>query len=268
MGPLLQGHSQLNSATLHPEFWGPSASDALLDRIETSIMSGRQITFQGSDREASEPTSDDRLLGDTQIFQPPSPIPRPLPPKSVVDQYVQRYFTTTHRLYPILEERAFWIQYSQFWMESTQKNNCSWLALLYIILALGHQLAATDTNSQQDQDHDPNDHGSMYFTLAKSTIADGFFAGGDIFAVHCMFLAVRNIYSELDILLISTQYVWLYNEQRLHEAYLMLGASTRTAYGIGLHSESTSSNLSQEESASRIATWWYVKFTSHLLNFH
>jgi hypothetical protein len=180
MGPLLLGCNQLNSATLHPEFYGPSASDAVMDRIETSMMSGRRDAIPHPDRETPESASDETLE--------PS---RPLPSKSVVDDYVQRFFTTTHRLYPILEERSFWLRYSQFWVEpGSQRPENQWLPLLYMILALGHQLRATDLNLGLQQHHDPNNHGAVYFKLAKSAIADSFFSGGDILAVRCMFLGV------------------------------------------------------------------------------
>jgi len=117
---------------------------------------------------------------------------QPLPPKADVDRYVHRYFTTTHRLYPILEERDFWIRYSQFWVEHNagQESHDLWPALLRMILALGHQLAATDLNNALGQHHDPNYHGVLYFNSAKSSFVDAFFMGGDILAVQCMFLGV------------------------------------------------------------------------------
>jgi hypothetical protein len=191
MGPLLLGYNQFNSATRHPEFYGPSASDAVMDRIEASMTTGRHATFHNPDREVSESASDEILgpmisnVGSTNISF------GSLPPKSVVDQYVQRFFTTTHRLYPILEERTFWLRYSQFWVETgSQKSDSLWLSLLYMMLALGHQLAATDTNSRLEQRLNLDNHGSMYFMLAKSSFADLFFSGGNILAVRCMFLGV------------------------------------------------------------------------------
>lgn len=181
MGPLLLGCNQFNSATLHPEFYGPSASDAVMDRIETLMMSGRRNSICHPDRETQKFAPDDM----------PKSSP-PLPPKPLVDQYVQRFFTTTHRLYPILEERAFWLRYSQFWAEpGAHQSDNLWLSLLYMILALGHQLAATDLSPVLQQRHNPDNHGGVYFNLAKSTFVDSYFSGGDILAVRCMFLGVR-----------------------------------------------------------------------------
>jgi hypothetical protein len=193
MGPLLRGCSQFNSETLHPEFYGPSASDAVMDRIETSRLTGTRISIRAAEHEISEYTSsespDAQLPRATAAARPSS---HPLPPKIDVDYYVQRYFTTTHRLYPILEERDFWIRYSQFWMEynTNQRSHDLWPALLNMILALGHQLASTDLDYVLKQPHDPNYHGVLYFNSAKSSFVDSFFSGGDILAVQCMFLGV------------------------------------------------------------------------------
>ncbi|PMD46717.1 hypothetical protein L207DRAFT_561994 [Hyaloscypha variabilis F] len=244
MGPLLRGCSQFNSATLHPEFYGPSASDAVMDRIETSRMTGTRISVRAAEHEISEYTSGESPEAQISQVRAARAAPQPLAPKADVDRYVQRYFTTTHRLYPILEERDFWIRYSQFWIEHNagQESHDLWPALLNMILALGHQLAATDLNYAVGQHDNPNYHGVLYFNSAKSSFVDTFFLGGDILAVQCMFLG----------------FVWLYNEQRLHEAYLMLGASARTGYGIGLHREATNWNTSNHQSSSRTAIWWCI----------
>lgn len=194
MGPLLRGCSQFNSATLHPEFYGPSASDAVMDRIETSRMTGSRISIRAAEREISEYTSGETPEAQLPQMPPVKRASHPLPPKPDVDRFVQRFFTTTHRLYPILEERDFWIRYSQFWFEhnANQESHDLWPALLNMILALGHQLAATDPNYALDQQHDPNYHGALYFNSAKSSFVDSFFSGGDILAVQCMFLGVRT----------------------------------------------------------------------------
>jgi Fungal specific transcription factor domain len=198
MGPLLRGCSQFNSATLHPEFYGPSASDAVMNRIETSRMTGTRISFRAAEREISEYTSGETPEAQLQQYKILRTASHPLPPKAVVDRCVQRYFTTTHRLYPILEERDFWIRYSQFWIEhsTNHESHDLWLALLNMILALGHQLGATDLNYALEQQHDPHYHGLQYFNSAKSSFVDTFFSGGDILAVQCMFLGVRTSFHD------------------------------------------------------------------------
>jgi hypothetical protein len=171
-----------------------------MDRIETSRMTGTRISIRAVEHEISEYTSGESPEAQMPQVRAARAAPQPLPPKADVDRYVQRYFTTTHRLYPILEERDFWIRYSQFWIEHNagQESHDLWPALLNMILALGHQLAATDLNYALGQHDNPNYHGVLYFNSAKSSFVETFFLGGDILAVQCMFLGVQTPFHNLE----------------------------------------------------------------------
>ncbi len=48
----------------------------------------------------------------------------------------------------------------------------------------------------------------------------------------------------------------LYNQQRLHEAYAMLGAATRVGYAIGMHRELIKLDASIHEINGWCASWW------------
>lgn len=236
MEQLLRGINHLNVTTRNPEFYGGSCPDAIVNTIETSEVFQPPAEAEPEDRSEAW-----RLCGSLNLWTAKAPV-GVLPPRLCTDQYVHTYFQTAHRLYPILNEQTFMERYVNFWAgkPTEGKGYELWTAVMYMVFAIGHQCSTAHLDSTTKQNPETSQHGAACFALAKTTFADVPFSGGDLSAVNSMFLA----------------FVWLYNQQKLHEAYAMLGAATRAGYSIGLHRELLDPSFSSAEVQGWTATWW------------
>ncbi|KEF62778.1 uncharacterized protein A1O9_00751 [Exophiala aquamarina CBS 119918] len=163
-----------------------------------------------------------------------------LPPRLIADGYVNQYFQTSHNLYPVLEKASFIGRYEHFWggLPTEGQGFELWIAVLYMVMALGHQCSTIDPDPSVRTRALECTDGEMCFLMARSTFADVPFRGGDLSAATSMFLG----------------FIWLYNQQRFHESYAILGAAARVGYAIGLHRQP--SQLENPKVATMKTLWW------------
>ncbi|KIW83181.1 hypothetical protein Z517_02426 [Fonsecaea pedrosoi CBS 271.37] len=238
MAQLLRGVNYL-TISRNPEFYGGSSSNAIISAVEATDESEDQPS---TSRMESPLNRASLWLENAANLRFAKVVGSSLPPRSVADDYVNRYFQTAHRLYPILNRTTFMERYRNFWegLPTEGKGYELWAAVLYMVLAHGHQCSTVDPDDRVRNDALASQHGETCFNLAKSTFADVPFSGGDMSAVNSMFLA----------------FVWLFNQQRLHEAYAMLGTSVRVGYSIGLHRELMPLDAHVLDTNGWCATWW------------
>lgn len=166
------------------------------------------------------------------------------PPRVDADGYVERYFQTSHKIYPVVERQSFMLRYDDFWLGLPTEGQGYelWVGILYMVLALGHQCSTVDPDPIVRRQALQCTDGEMCFLMARSTFADVPFCGGDLSAAISMFLG----------------FIWLYNQQRFHESYAVLGAATRVGYAIGLHRQRI---LPESQEVTHVKTlWWCLLF--------
>jgi hypothetical protein len=244
----LRGINQLRGAPRHPEFYGGSSVNVTIEAVQTSE----------TDAEATENHDHGAESNATDIYSPENRAQlwlgsgsaalsfgkasgALLPPESVANEYVHRYFQTAHRIFPILNRKLLVSSCADYWngLPTEGKGYEYWTAVMYMVIALGHQYSLIDPDDDvQARALASPQHGEACFQLAKSTLSDVPFTGGDISAVNSMLLA----------------FLWLSNEHRLHEAYTVLGVASRIGYGIGLHRDLTF-DPKQTEQTPHIIGW-------------
>lgn len=185
----------VSSLTLHPrlpEFYGGSSSNAIVKTVETS-----ELVHRAGFPEAPDPHSPKHRallwLGGTSDLSfgtAPGPL---LPARAVAEAYINCFFQTGHRIFPILDRRSFYNVFDDFWngLPTEGKGYEWWTAVMYMVIALGHQysLIDPDENLRARAMSSPED-GEACFQLAKSTLANVPFSGGDISAVNSLLLMV------------------------------------------------------------------------------
>lgn len=237
MDQLLRGVNHL-TISKNPEFYGGSSLNAIIDEVEAL----EQIEAPAvEETEATMPSTDTDLWSiEEDGLRFADMAGSFLPSRPVADGYVIRYFQTSHNLYPVLEKPSFMRRYENFWggLPTEGQGYELWIAVLYMVMALGHQCSTIDPDPSVRSRALECTDGEMCFLMARSTFADVPFRGGDLSAATSMFLG----------------FVWLYNQQRFHESYAILGAAARVGYAIGLHRQST--QLENPNLATMKTLWW------------
>lgn len=240
MDQLLRGVNHL-TISKHPEFYGGSSLNAIIDEVE-SAEEAEPPAFK--DSESTIPPCDTdpwSAVGDGLRFA--DMVDSFLPPRVDADGYVERYFQTSHKIYPVVERQSFMLRYDDFWLGLPTEGQGYelWVGILYMVLALGHQCSTVDPDPIVRRQALQCTDGEMCFLMARSTFADVPFCGGDLSAAISMFLG----------------FIWLYNQQRFHESYAVLGAATRVGYAIGLHRQRV---LPESQEVTHVKTLWWCLF--------
>lgn len=193
----LRALSRLKLDSSSPEFYGGSFSGNILHAVETAILSEQKNgTDSSSNQICDEVPSSQKLFESSKtpdylhfisgLNESPTTT---LPPRLSTDAYIEYYFETTHRLYPILNRESFCSYYEGLWVEWSQDVHRT--ALLHIVLALVYQTNAAASNSAGETEG-RLDEGAVFYALAKNALADVALSGGGLAAVQTMFLAVRS----------------------------------------------------------------------------
>ena len=122
-------------------------------------------------------------------------------------QMVDAYFNQVHPLIPMIDETRFRIRFS-----AGERRDHSWLALLYMVFALGTIAGST----AEDNSH------LIYYNKAKSCIDLDMFGNGHIETLQALGL-MGGLY--------------LHYESRPNMANAIMGAAMRMACALGLHRE-------------------------------
>ncbi len=143
-----------------------------------------------------------------------------------IEGYISDYFNTYHISYPLVHQGLFMAQYH----EIVPRPKTGWMALMYVVAAIGAFMAATR----------PNDDDLVLFHCARSHLSMNM-------------LEVGNLTLVQSLTLISN---YLQKRDRPNSSYNYLGLAVRMAFGLGLHKEfpQWKSNLLHEEIRRR--TWW------------
>jgi hypothetical protein len=238
MSQLLRGVNHLNLDANVPEFYGGSSAHAIADAVDV-------------EDDEDEPWNERRFHAPElwkaqnldQLTKTKVKLSR-LPPKDLADRYNARYIQGCHLIVPLIDVESYLARYEDFWEErpTEGKGYQLWTAVMFMVIALGHQACTIDPDPAIRDQALKDNVGEACFELAKLSFANVPFAGGDMSGVNSMLMAV----------------VWLYNQQRLHEAYAMLGSVFRVGYAIGIHREIVTAKATSGEINGWMSSWWSI----------
>jgi hypothetical protein len=194
MTELLRGVNYLTIGKRNPEFYGGSSSNAIINAVEAE----EEVEEPSSTPRADWPLNRARVwLDNSATLRFAEASGASLPPKHIADEYVNRYFQTAQRLYPIMNRVTFMQRYNHFWEGLPTEGRAYeyWAAVFYMVLAHGHQCSTVDPDDRVRTAALAASHGEIYFNLAKSVFADVPFSGGDMSSVNAMLLAVSSAFN-------------------------------------------------------------------------
>ena len=165
-----------------------------------------------------------------------------LPPKDIADALLEKYHSTIHPSYPVLDWNVFREQYDGVYREGSLQNVPSiWVGMLFVVLALGalpRDEMETKRYSVGSESHTWND-GGEYFAVSKTQID----LWSDNTSVDHARAALLSCMFMVEINMKSAAWAWL-------------GIATRIASEIGLNCEIGIWSAIEEEMRRRV--WWCI----------
>ncbi|KID61862.1 Zn(II)2Cys6 transcription factor, partial [Metarhizium hybridum] len=140
-----------------------------------------------------------------------------LPDKAQADSLVARYFECVDPVYPMIHRQTFYADYEHFWRMNTDERNKmdpSFIALIFVILALGTQFVSSTTPKDRKQ--------TAEFYASASNQALRMFS----------YLSSASIRSIQAMVLIT---YFLINDNHASDGWAFAGILIRQAYAMGLH---------------------------------
>ena len=247
MSQLLRGVNHLNLEANVPEFYGGSSARAIVDAVDEEDEEEEEEEDDELQRSTSGPRFHAPELWKAQNLDQLTKTKVKLskmPPKELADRYNTRFIQGYHLIIPLIDVESYMARYEDFWegKPTEGKGYQLWTAVMFMVVALGHQACTVDSDPAIREQALADNVGETCFELAKLTFANVPFAGGDLSAVNSMLMA----------------FLWLYNQQRLHEAYAMLGSVFRVGYAIGVHREIVTAKATSGEINGWMSSWWSI----------
>jgi hypothetical protein len=201
MSELLQGVNHMTVDRRKPEFYGGSSLNAIIDAVESDSEREDLATAQTS--ESPAPSTNYRTAESVQSYASRMSLAS-LPAQPASDEFVYRYFQTAHLMYPVLDQDSFLQRYHNFWRGSIDnKGHDAWLAILFMVIAHGHQCSTVHADIVVRNQALSYPHGETCFQSARMLFADVPFTGGDVCGAQAMFLAVGAAEAGICMRLIS-----------------------------------------------------------------
>ncbi|KAI1814315.1 fungal-specific transcription factor domain-containing protein [Poronia punctata] len=138
-----------------------------------------------------------------------------LPEKLQADILLGQYFECVDPVYPMVHRQSFYSQYDGFWsMKESGQSDASFVALLFVMLALGTQFVST-TN--------PRD---------RKQTAEFYASAGNQALRMSSYLSTASIHSVQAMVLLC---YFLINDNHASDGWAFAGIIMRQAYAMGLH---------------------------------
>ncbi|KAH6879562.1 fungal-specific transcription factor domain-containing protein [Thelonectria olida] len=160
---------------------------------------------------------------------------------SVVNKYVDAYFSTVQTIFPVLDRHQFELQLARFGTDPSCKSS-SWKALLNAVLASGCRAALSHETAESFQESGRECWG--FFQNALSYESKIIHDATDLMGVQAF--AVMTVFAQ-----------GLSSPQRLE--YTLCSIASRLAQSIALNRHPSQEwNLSEEEQSHRARTFWVI----------
>ncbi|KAG6033065.1 hypothetical protein E4U19_006939 [Claviceps sp. Clav32 group G5] len=140
-----------------------------------------------------------------------------LPNKSRADLLVARYFECVDPIYPMIHRQTFYADYEHFWRVRAEERNemeASFIALIFIILALGTQFVTTAPIDERKQTAE------FYASASNQALrVSSFMSTASLRSIQAMVLMTY----------------FLINDDHASDGWAFAGILIRQAYAMGLH---------------------------------
>ncbi|KAG6104590.1 hypothetical protein E4U31_001879 [Claviceps sp. LM219 group G6] len=140
-----------------------------------------------------------------------------LPNKSRADLLVARYFECVDPIYPMIHRQTFYADYEHFWRvraEEKDEMEASFIALIFIILALGTQFVTTASIDERKQTAE------FYASASNQALrVSSFMSTASLRSIQAMVLMTY----------------FLINDDHASDGWAFAGILIRQAYAMGLH---------------------------------
>ncbi|KAI1258840.1 fungal-specific transcription factor domain-containing protein [Xylariaceae sp. FL1019] len=138
-----------------------------------------------------------------------------LPEKLQADILLSQYFECVDPVYPMVHSQNFHMEYERFWMtKDTGQIDASFLALIFVMLALGTQFVSTTSPRDRKQSAE------FYASAGNQALRIG------------SYLSTASVYSLQAMILLG---YFLINDNHASDGWAFAGIIMRQAYAMGLH---------------------------------
>ncbi|KAI0409539.1 fungal-specific transcription factor domain-containing protein [Xylaria palmicola] len=138
-----------------------------------------------------------------------------LPDKLQADILLSQYFECVDPVYPMVHSQSFYAEYERFWLlKASGQSDASFVALLFVMLALGTQFVST-TNPQD-----------------RKQTAEFYASAGNQALRMSSYLSTASIHSVQAMVLLC---YFLINDNHASDGWAFAGILMRQAYAMGLH---------------------------------
>ncbi|GAB0135970.1 hypothetical protein EsDP_00004290 [Epichloe bromicola] len=140
-----------------------------------------------------------------------------LPEKIQADTLVARYFECVDPIYPMIHRQTFYADYEHFWrVGAEEKNNmeASFIALMFVILALGTQFVTNTTADERKETAE------FYASASNQALrVSSYLSTASLRSIQAMVLMTY----------------FLINDNHASDGWAFAGILIRQAYAMGLH---------------------------------
>ncbi|KAI1335468.1 fungal-specific transcription factor domain-containing protein [Xylariaceae sp. FL0016] len=139
-----------------------------------------------------------------------------LPDKVQADILLSQYFECVDPVYPMVHRQTFYADYERFWLcrESSEKVDAAFVALVFVMLALGTQFVATTSPK------------------ARKQTAEFYASAGNQALRMSSYLSTASVPSLQAMVLLC---YFLINDNHASDGWAFAGILMRQAYAMGLH---------------------------------
>ncbi|ESU11247.1 hypothetical protein FGSG_05309 [Fusarium graminearum PH-1] len=141
-----------------------------------------------------------------------------LPDKIQADILLSRYFECVDPVYPMIHRQTFYADYEHFWQMSQQDKSDtdpSFIALIFVMLALGTQFVTSTTSSQERKQT-----AEFYASASNQALRiASYLSSASLRSIQAMVLIVY----------------FLINDNHASDGWAFAGVLIRQAYAMGLH---------------------------------
>ncbi|RGP63709.1 hypothetical protein FLONG3_9814 [Fusarium longipes] len=141
-----------------------------------------------------------------------------LPDKIQADILLGRYFECVDPVYPMIHRQTFYADYEHFWQMNQQDKNDtdpSFIALIFVMLALGTQFVTSTTSSQERKQT-----AEFYASASNQALRiASYLSSASLRSIQAMVLIVY----------------FLINDNHASDGWAFAGILIRQAYAMGLH---------------------------------
>ncbi|KAG5977030.1 hypothetical protein E4U55_007102 [Claviceps digitariae] len=165
-----------------------------------------------------------------------------LPNKSRADLLVARYFECVDPIYPMLHRQTFYADYEHFWRVRTEEDTdteASFVALIFVILALGTQFVTSTAPDERRQTAE------FYASASYQALrVSSFLSNASLRSIQAMVLMTY----------------FLINDNHASDGWAFAGILIRQAYAMGLHRDPNivTPNANPFEKQQRLKVWQAV----------